>query len=110
LVTYICQQMPNESISIAKIDVTLFKKNYIFMIVTMVIIIAVLMVLFNYTKIGKGAKAIGDNQVAARQNGVEVDRIKIIAYLIAGICVGIAAVFKLSAVGKVQSTTGNGLE
>ena len=30
--------------------------------------------------------------------------------MIAGICVGIAAVFKLSVVGMVQSTTGNGLE
>ncbi len=110
LVTYICQLMPNESISIAKIDVTLFKKNYVFMIITMVIVIIVLTILFNYTKIGKGLKAIGDNQLAAKQNGVVVDRTKFIAYFIAGISVGLAAMFKLSSVGKVQSSTGNGLE
>lgn len=109
-VTYICQQMPNESISISKVGVELFKKNHVFMIIVMVLTVFILGMIFKYTEIGKGAKAIGDNELAAKQNGIPVDRTKIICYVIAGICVGLASIFKLSAVGMVQSTTGNGLE
>ncbi|HHV13644.1 MAG TPA: ABC transporter permease [Clostridiales bacterium] len=110
LVTYICQQTPNESISIASVDVTLFKKNYSFMVLVAVIAILVLTVVFNYTEIGKGAKAIGDNSRSAGQNGVPVDRTKMTCYAIAGLCVGIAAIFKLCSTGMVQSTTGTGME
>lgn len=110
LVTYICQLMPNESISISNVSVELFKKNHVFMVVVMVLTVLILGVIFNYTEIGKGAKAIGDNELAAEQNGIPVNRTKIICYVIAGICVGLASVFKLSAVGMVQSTTGNGME
>lgn len=110
IVTYICQLMPNESISIESLDVSLFKKNYGFMMLTAVLAILILTVIFNYTRIGKGAKAIGDNQVSARQNGINIDRTKMICYSIAGICVGIAAMFKLCSTGMVQSTTGTGME
>ena len=110
LVTYLCQKTTNESISIATVDVTLFKKDHLFMIGIMALAIVVLGILFNYTKIGKGAKAIGDNVCSARQNGVRVDFVKLICYIIAGICVGFASMFKVCGTGMVQSTTGNGLE
>lgn len=110
IVTYICQQTPNESISIMNVSVELFKKNHLFMAFTAGVAVLIMVVLFNYTKIGKGARAIGDNELASIQNGVRVEWTKMICYIIAGICVGLASVFKLSAVGMVQSTTGNGLE
>lgn len=110
LVTYICQKTPNESISIANVDVTIYKNNITFMIITMFLVSSVLYVVYNYTGIGKGNKAIGDNAIAAKQNGIEVDKMKFIAYVIAGICVGLAAMFKLASVGMVQSTTANGFE
>jgi ribose transport system permease protein len=110
LVTYICQQTPNDSISVTSVSLTLFKKDHAFMIILMAVVVITLTVLFYFTKLGKGAKAIGDNPLAARQNGVQVDLTKFICYVVAGICVGIAAVFKYSAVGKVQSATDTGLE
>ena len=110
VVTYICQTTPNESISIANVDVTLFKRNHIFMIVIVLLAILILTAIFNYTRIGKGAKAIGDNEASARQNGVSLDKTKFICYIIAGVCVGLAAIFKMCATGMVQSTTGNGFE
>jgi ribose transport system permease protein len=110
LVTYICQQTPNDSISVASVNMNLFKKDHTFMVLLMVVFVLVLSILFRYTKLGKGAKAIGDNQIAARQNGVRVDLYKMLCYMVAGISVGTAALFKLGAVGKVQSTTGNGFE
>lgn len=110
IVTYICQTTPNESISISNVDVTLFKKNHIVMILAMVLATIILTILFNYTRLGKGARAIGDNEVSARQNGVRIDKTKILCYLMAGICVGIASIYKLCATGMVQSTTGSGFE
>lgn len=110
IVTYICQLTPNESISISNVDVSLFKKNHVFMLVMMILMTVILTVIFNYTRIGKGAKAIGDNELSARQNGVRVEFTKCISYLIAGLCVGIASIFKICATGVVQSTTGSGFE
>jgi ribose transport system permease protein len=110
IVTYICQTTPNESIAISHVNVILFKKNHLFMEIVIVIAILLFSILFNYTKIGKGAKAIGDNEISAKQNGVRVDRTKLICYAIAGVCVGLAGVFKLCASGMVQSTTGAGME
>lgn len=110
IVTYICQTTPNESISISNVDVTLFKKNHIFMILMMLLATIVFSILFNYTRLGKGARAIGDNELSARQNGVRIDKTKILCYLIAGICVGISSIFKFCATGMVQSTTGSGFE
>jgi ribose transport system permease protein len=110
LVSYLCQQTPNDSISVASVSLKLFKKDHLFMIILMLVLVAFLSLLFYFTKLGKGAKAIGDNALAAEQNGVRVDLVKILCYAITGICVGIAAMFKLGAVGKVQSATGNGLE
>jgi ribose transport system permease protein len=110
LVTYICQQTPNDSISVGTVSLKLFKNDHIFMIVLMIVLIMVLSIVFNLTKLGKGAKAIGDNTLAAKQNGVNVDLTKMLCYAIAGVCVGIAAMFKLGAIGKVQSATGSGLE
>jgi len=110
LVTYICQQTPNDSISVATVSLKLFKKDHVFMVIVMAVVIITASILFYLTALGKGAKAIGDNEVAARQNAVRVDRTKLLCYIIAGICVGMAAMFKLAAVGKIQSATGNGLE
>jgi ribose transport system permease protein len=110
LVTYICQKTPNDSISVTTVSLNLFKKGHIFMIALMAVFIIVLSVLFYFTKTGKGARAIGDNALAAGQNGIRVDLTKMLCYAVAGISVGIAAMFKLGAVGKVQSSTGSGLE
>lgn len=110
LVTYICQQTPNDSISVVSVSLNLFKKNHTFMIILMLVFVAILTIIFYFTKLGKGAKAIGDNALAAKQNGVRVNLTKMLCYAVTGISVGIAAMFKLGAVGKVQSATGNGLE
>lgn len=109
-VTYICSQTPNDRISVATVDVTLFKKDYVFMIIVIILAVLITAVLFKYTKIGKGARAIGDNELAAKQNGIPVEAIKIICYSIAGAMVGLASLFTLSTAGMVQSSTGNGLE
>jgi ribose transport system permease protein len=66
--------------------------------------------LFSFTKLGKQAKAIGDNPLSARQSGANVNLIKMLCYIVAGVCVGLASVFALARVGSVSENMGSGRE
>ena len=62
--------------------------------------------LFNYTKIGKSCKLIGGNAVAARQSGINIEKNKIIAFLIAALGVCLAAFIILLRTKTASPTTG----
>ena len=84
--------------------------NALLKVGVLVAVFAVAGILFNYTRIGKSAKAIGGNKVAAAQAGVRVNRMQILTYVITGVCVAIAAFFATARSLGVSSDTGNGLE
>ena len=73
-------------------------------------VILISVIVFEKTSIGKASKAIGGNKVAARQAGINVERIRFIGYLISGACVGLAGFFQLCRAGSVSTSTGQGLE
>jgi ribose transport system permease protein len=64
------------------------------------------LVLFNYTKIGKSCKLIGGNAVAATQSGINIEKNKIIAFLIAALGVSLAAFIILLRTKTASPTTG----
>jgi ribose transport system permease protein len=64
------------------------------------------LVIFNYTKIGKSCKLIGGNAVAARQSGINIERNKIIAFLIGALGVSLAAIIILLRTKTASPTTG----
>jgi ribose transport system permease protein len=64
------------------------------------------LLLFNYTKIGKSCKLIGGNEVAARQSGINIEKTKIIAFLIAAVGVALAATIILLRTKTASPTTG----
>ena len=78
--------------------------------IAIIIVLVIVVYLFNYTRIGRYNKAIGGNALAAAQAGVNVAKYKLIAYMIYGVCVGIASIFLLLRVGGVFSQTGQGME
>lgn len=78
--------------------------------ITLVILIVFTWYVFEKTSVGKTEKAIGGNLITAKQSGLAIGRNILFAYLILGICVGIAAVFQMSRSGMVTSTSGNGME
>lgn len=78
--------------------------------IIIVIVIALGYYLFNYTTIGKYNKALGGNAMTARQAGVSGKRMIFLAYLLMGVCVGIASVFAFFRTGKVSAYSGNGYE
>lgn len=70
----------------------------------------VVFLLLEYTKIGKFNKAIGENIKSARSSGVNVDFYRVVAYLISGVTIGIAAYFDLLRNGVMSTNVGYGLE
>lgn len=76
----------------------------------LVVTIVVMATLFEKTKIGRNNKAIGGNPRAAEQAGVNINAYRIVAYLLSGITIGVAAFFTMVRMGSVSSATGQGLE
>ena len=66
--------------------------------------------LLKYTRLGRRIYAIGSNEQAAFLSGIEVNRSKIVFFLLNGLLVGIAATLLLSRVGAAQPSTGAGIE
>ena len=76
----------------------------------LVVMVAVGFYLFENTKLGKIEKVIGGNGRTVQQAGISVNKYKLVAYLILGACVGVAAFFQLTRLGQVSSSSGSGLE
>ncbi|WP_330174289.1 ABC transporter permease [Streptomyces sp. NBC_01498] len=67
-----------------------------------------LWVALNFTLLGHHMRAVGTNQVAARMAGVRVARITVIAFVICGLCAGLAGVLLSARIGSGQVTAGDG--
>lgn len=67
-------------------------------------------ILFNYTKIGKYNKLIGSNPQVAHLSGIPVNRYKMMAFLISGFTVGVAAFLSIIRGSGVGASTGMSLE
>ena len=70
----------------------------------------VCMYLMYKCKVGRYILAIGSNEEAARLSGINVDFYKMIAYAIAGLFAGIAALFYTAANPSLSLASGNGME
>ncbi|HWP20049.1 MAG TPA: ABC transporter permease [Burkholderiaceae bacterium] len=60
----------------------------------------------NRTAYGRYVQAIGSNEQVARYAAVDVDRIKILTYILLGVCVGIATLLYVPRLGSASPTTG----
>lgn len=87
-----------------------FIDGNIMKLVILVALILIVLYIFHYTRYGTYVRAIGENENAVRFVGINVDKIKIIAFVTSGIMAGIAAVFTIVRVGGASNTLGNGFE
>ncbi len=62
----------------------------------------------NYTPFGRYIYAIGDNEHVPHMAGVNVDRVKIKAFIWSGLCIGVAGIIMLSQLGRGNVTMGKG--
>ncbi len=106
-ITY--NSLGSRNVALKTIDHHIFKEPWL-MLVVLIIEIVVVTYLFNYTKFGKYAKAIGANPVAAQQSGINLVKYKVIAYVIMGVCVVVAALFQMGYTGSASDSTGTGFE
>ena len=75
-----------------------------------IVIVLVMIYVFEFTKVGKYSKAIGENETVAKSVGVPVGLMKIVAFAISGLMVGFGALFSLSSVGGTSMQMGSFFE
>ena len=76
-------------------------------IVFMVVIMVALWVILNQTDLGQHMQAVGGNREAATLSGISVDRTKIAAFIIAGLCAAITGVLLSSRIGNGYVSAGD---
>ena len=63
-------------------------------------------IILNRTTFGRHVQAIGSNEQVARYAAINVDKVKILTYMLLGVCVGIATVLYVPRLGSATPTTG----
>src|SRR6185295_6390324 len=63
-------------------------------------------VVLNRTAFGRYVQAIGSNEQVARYAAVNVDRVKVLTYMLLGVCVGVATLLYVPRLGSASPTTG----
>jgi ribose transport system permease protein len=69
-------------------------------IVIMAVVLGALWVLVERTSLGQEIQAVGGNPAAARLSGIDVDRIKILGFIISGVCAALTGVLLASRLGS----------
>ncbi|HZY17768.1 MAG TPA: ABC transporter permease [Ramlibacter sp.] len=62
--------------------------------------------ILNRTAYGRYVQAIGSNEQVARYAAVDVDRVKILTYMLLGLCVAVATLLYVPRLGSASPTTG----
>ncbi|MGI6756232.1 MAG: ABC transporter permease [Atopobiaceae bacterium] len=75
-----------------------------------IVVLVLTFVITRFTALGHNLKAIGVNERGARFAGINVQRTKVLVYVVAGCITGLAAFVNAIRVGSVTSTAGNMFE
>jgi len=78
--------------------------------VVFLVMFAIAYALARHTRWGRDLPAVGGNRAAARTAGLPVRTVRLLAFVMVGVCTGVAAMVYLGQVAAVQSTAGTGLE
>ena len=87
-----------------------FLRNSVVKIILFIVVLVVMAYIFEFTKIGRYSRAIGENENTARYVGVPITKMKIIAFALSGLMAGMGAVFSLANVGATSQQMGVFLE
>ena len=69
-------------------------------VIIMFVVLLILWLVVNRTDLGQRIQAVGGNIEAARLSGVRVDRVKIFAFVVAGVCAALTGVLLASLIGS----------
>jgi ribose transport system permease protein len=73
--------------------------------VILVVLAIAFHVLLTRSKFGSYVFAVGGNENAARYSGIKVDRIRIVTYMLVGLCTAVAALIEVSRMQAVAAAT-----
>lgn len=107
--TLIYSNMGSRNVALKNFDHHIFKETWL-MVAVLVMEVLIVTFLFNYTRFGKNARAIGANPVAANYSGISLVKYKVIAYVIMSVFVVVAAIFQMGYTGSASDSTGTGFE
>ena len=79
-------------------------------IILLLVVFAVVAAVGRYTTWGRDVHAVGGNRGAARFAGLDIDRTRVLAFVLTGALVGLAAVVLVGRVGSVTTDAGTGME
>jgi ribose/xylose/arabinose/galactoside ABC-type transport system permease subunit len=79
-------------------------------LIYLVILYAVAIFVLRYTQFGRDVYAVGSNEYAARLAGIDVGRIKFVAYVISGIMASLAGVILVAQLSLGRDDAGSGTE
>jgi rhamnose transport system ATP-binding protein len=78
--------------------------------ILLLVVAAVVAAVGRFTTWGRDVHAVGGNRVAARFAGLDIDRARLLAFVLTGALVGLAAVVLVGRVGSVTTDAGTGME
>ena len=87
-----------------------FFNDFWFDVAAVIILIVIIAFIFHYTPFGVYVKAIGENENAVLYAGINVTKIKILAFVLSGAMAAIAGIFMIARVGGTNNTIGSGFE
>ncbi len=87
-----------------------FASSFGFVIVLLVVLIIIVWFVFDHTKFGFYCKCIGENEKTVRSVGINVNRIRVICFMISGLMAGIVGFIQICRVGGSASSLCNLLE
>ena len=90
-------------------DVVAPLDNMPFKIIMLVLFAAVCVFVFDFTKIGRRLKFLGGNPTCAKLSGIQVNKYAIIAFVMAGLGVGLGAFLTLVYTPSVTPTTASSI-
>ena len=62
------------------------------------------------TTVGRAIRAVGSNDLAAQVSGLRVDRVRIVAFALLGVCIGLAAVLLTAYLSSANGIMAQGYE
>jgi ribose/xylose/arabinose/galactoside ABC-type transport system permease subunit len=76
----------------------------------LIVLVVLTMIFLRFTRFGINIYAVGGNLLAARLAGINVDRVKLVGYVLSGFFSAIAALVMTSRMGATQEGLGQGIE
>ena len=109
ITTIIYSNVGSKNIILSGVDLSFFRSP-VNMVIVLVIEYLIIGYFFYFTKFGKYARAIGANQTAAAQSGVNIIKYRVIPYIFLAFCLVTASLFQMGYTGAASDATGTGFE